>query len=581
MRGEYLKTIEIRLKIMGGFVLIIGACLFFRMFDIQILQHVHYLTMAQDQQRFDQVQIAQRGQVLVHDSNENNSTYYPLAMDVKSFAVWAVPNQIKDKQAVATKLSSVLQIDSKNIFSEINNNKMYIPPLKRGLDFDQADQIRNEGINGVLVIPEYNRDYPEGSLASQVLGFVNGQGKGQYGVEGYYNDELKGKDGSLVGEKDTLGRIINLLSQNNPQNGTSYVLTIDRSVQYFVEQKLAQAIQDYQADAGSVIVMDIKTGGIVAMANYPTFDSNNYQAQANSDPSLFMNPSIDSAFEPGSIFKPIVMSIAMDKGLVTPDTSSNFGASVNVQGYTIHTAEGKAFGNETMTQVLENSDNVGMVWVASQMANTDLYSYIKSFGFLSRTGIDLDSEVAGNAPPLKSWQDINRATIAFGQGIAVTPIELVSAYAAIANNGKYIYPHIVDKILYADGTSTQINKEEGQQIVSSEVADEMKQMLHSVVLNGTAKKASVPGFKVSAKTGTAQIAKPGGGYEDNDTKLGIYVHSAAGFAPTDNPEYAMLVKLDRPKTSKYAESTAVPLFGQISNFLLNFHYRTTPTEPIK
>ncbi|MFA6963470.1 MAG: penicillin-binding protein 2 [Patescibacteria group bacterium] len=581
MRGEYLKTVEGRLKFMGVFVLAIGGLLFWRMFDIQVLKHDHYLAMAQDQQRFEKVQTAQRGKILVHDSNVDDSVYYPLAMDVKSFAVWAVPRQIKEKDKVSTELASLLSIDGKELFSKIDNDKMYIPPLKRGLSFDDAAKVKAKAIGGILVIPEYSRNYPEGSLASQVLGFVNKEGEGKYGFEGHYNDELKGKEGNLVGEKDTIGRIISLLSQKEPQNGTSYVLSIDRSVQYFVEQKLAKAITDYQADSGTVVIMDVKTGGILAMASLPTFDPNNYQTQANTDTSLFMNPAIAGTFEPGSIFKPVIMSIAMDKGLVTPETEETFGESVEVQGFTIHTAEGKAFGKETMTQVLEHSDNVGMVWLTSKMANLDLYNSIKSFGFLDRTGIDLDSEVPGYTLPIKNWQDINRATVSFGQGIAVTPIELVSAYAAIANNGKYLVPHIVDRIVHPDGSFTQIGKEEGKQVISEQVSAQMKQMLYNVVINGTAKKAKVPGFKISAKTGTAQIAKPEGGYEDNDAKLGIFNHTAAGFAPSDNPEYAMLVKLTRPKTFQYAESTAVPLFGEISNFLLNFHYRTTPTEPIE
>ncbi|MCX6808638.1 MAG: penicillin-binding protein 2 [Candidatus Berkelbacteria bacterium] len=525
--------------------------------------------------------MAQRGQILVHDSVVDSTSYYPLAFDVKNFSVWIVPNHVKNKQKAADQLETLLSVPSKTIFDKINNEKMYIPALKKNLTLAEADAVMSENVEGVYVTPEYNRYYPENNLASQILGFVNSSGEGNYGFEGHYNNELKGKEGDVVGEKDTLGRMISLLEQRDPQNGTSYVLTIDRSVQYYVEKKLTQAITDYQAEAGTVIVMDIQTGGIVAMASSPNFNPNDYQTQAQTDPSLFMNPAIAGQFEPGSIFKPIIMSMAMDKGLVTPDTSSNFGESIEVQGYTIHTAEGKAFGQETMTQVLQNSDNVGMVWVGNKMSNADIYNYIKSYGFFDRTGIDLDSEVAGNAPPLKSWQDINRATISFGQGIAVTPIELLSSYAAIANNGKYIYPHVVDKIVYSDGTEKQVEKQEGQQIISQKTAEDMRQMLYEVVMKGTAKKAQVPGFKISAKTGTAQIAKAGGGYEDNEEKLGIYIHSAAGFAPTDHPKYAMIVKLTRPKTSKYAESTAVPLFGDISNFLLNYHYRVTPTEPIK
>lgn len=579
--NSYAKTIEGRVKSLAVFLVLLCFLLVFKMGNIQIFKHEHYLALAQNQQRFEQTQMAERGKIYVHDSASDPSSYYPLAFDVKKFAVWAVPNQIKKKDETAKALSDLLLLPEKDIFDKINNDKLYIPALKRGLTLDEAHLIQDKKIAGVYVTPEYSRYYPEETLASQVLGFVNSESDGKYGFEGHYDNELKGKEGNVTGEKDTLGRIINLLDQTDPQNGNSYVLTIDRSAQYFIEKKLTEAMEKYQAESGTVIAMDIKTGGILAMASTPTFDPNNYRDQAGKDSSLFMNPAISYLFEPGSIFKPLVMAAALDKGLVTPDTESVFESTVQVQGYTIHTAEDKAFGRESMTQVLQNSDNVGMVWVANLLGNGDLDKYIRAFGLLDRTGIDLDTESTGRVPDPKQWRDINRATISFGQGISVTPMELLSAYAAIANGGKYIYPHIVDKVIYDNGQEKSTGKEEGQQVISKTTADQMKEMLYNVVMNGTAKKAQVPGFRIAAKTGTAQIAKPEGGYEDNDTKLGIYNHSSAGFAPVDDPQFALLVKLTKPKTSHYAESTAVPLFGEISSFLLNYHYRLKPTEQIK
>ncbi len=558
-----------------------GLVLIGRMYDIQVIKHKHYIALAVDQQRFEKVEMPQRGKIYVHDSVANNSQYYPFAFDLKKYAVWAIPNQIVNKEEAASTLESLLGISKNDIFGKINNNKLYIPPLKRGLTYEEAEKIQEKSMAGIIVMPEYSRYYPEGTLASQVLGFVNSEGEGKYGFEGHYNDELKGKEGDTKGEKDTLGRIINLLEQKDPQNGTSYVLTINRSVQYFVEKALNDAISQYKAESGTIVIIDIKTGGVLAMASSPTFDPNAYTDQANKDSSLFMNPAISYLFEPGSIFKPLIMAAALDKGLIRPDTTQYFGESVNVQGYTIHTAEDKAFGDETMTEVLQNSDNVGMVWVGEQLGNEEMYKYIKSFNFLDKTGIDLVGEAPGQMPALKQWRDINRATISFGQGITVSPIEVVSAYATIANGGKYIYPHIVDKVLNHDGSESTIAKQEGVQVISNQTSDEVKQMLHNVVMNGTAKKAQVPGFKIAAKTGTAQIPDPNGsGYLNNDSKLGIYNHSAAGLAPVDNSQFAMLVKLTKPQTSKYAESTAVPLFGQIASYLLNYYYRVQPTEPI-
>lgn len=574
------KTTGTRLSTYGFIVLVLSFILIYRMFEIGVVQHGHYLALAESQQRFEKTEMASRGRILVHDSVSDPNAYYPLSFDVKSFAVWAVPNQIHDKQKTATDLSESLGIAKNIIFDSINNNKLYIPPIKRGLTLDQADAISNKKIAGIFVMPEYSRFYPEGSLASQLLGFVNSDGIGNYGVEGHYNSELTGKEGNVVGEKDTLGRMISMLSQTNPQNGTSYVLTIDRSVQYFVEQKLAQAITDYKADSGTVIVMDVKTGGVVAMANQPSFDPNNFKVQANTDPAKFVNPAITSLYEPGSVMKPLIVSAALDAGVITPDSQGVFGESVNVGGFTIHTAEHKAFGTENIAQILQHSDNVGMVWIGDKLGNDTEYKYVSKYGFLDKTGIDLDGEIAGRMPALKQWHDINRATISFGQGISVSPIQMVAAYCAVANNGKYVYPHVVDKIVYPDGTSKQIEKQEGEQVVSTTTASQVRDMLYSVVQTGNSVKAKVPGFKVGVKTGTAQIPTAGG-YLSSPDNLGVTIHTVMGMAPTDDPRFVMLVKLDKPKTALYAESDSAPLFGQIASFLLNFHYRAAPTEPIK
>lgn len=579
--SDYTKTIQKRLSFLGGVVVVSVAIIGWRMFQISIEEHSHYVALAESQQRFNQTEIAQRGKIYVHDSYSNPNSYYPLAFDVNRFNVWVVPNQVSNKEETANELSSLLGMPANDIFNLINNNKLYIPPVKKDLGLDDANKIKAKNITGVMVMPENARYYPEDTLASQVLGFVNADGDGQYGFEGYYNNELKGTAGNVKGEKDTLGRVIDLLEQQNPKNGTNYVLTIDRSVQYFVEKQLAQAITQYQADSGSVVVMDLQTGGILAMANAPSYDPNNYKDTAKNNPSLFTNPAISGLYEPGSIFKPIIMSSAIDTGVITADTTGTFDWHTFVQGYEIKTAERKAFGLENMTQVLQNSDNVAMVWVASLLGKDNEYKYIKAFNLFDKTGIDLDGEASGYAPNFKYWQDINRSTIAFGQGISVTPIELLCAYATIANKGIYVYPHLVDKIINQDGSETKAQKQEGQTVIKPQTAATMVSMLTNVVANGgsySRLRTATIGFPMVAKTGTAQIPQSGGGYLSNDSNLGIFEHSMAGFGPANDPRFVMLVKLDKPKTSLYAESTAEPLFGAISNYLLNNYYRLTPTQ---
>ncbi|HOX40835.1 MAG TPA: penicillin-binding protein 2 [bacterium] len=575
------KQGEFRLRSIAIFVAIASFVVLWKMVDVQLLNHDHYLALAQGQQRFEKTKMAERGKVYVHDSAVDPSVYYPLAFDVKKFAVWVVPSHIKDKEKMADNLSSLVGLDRKEIFDKINNDKLYIPPVKRGLNLDEANKIKAGDLAGVYVMPEYSRYYPEGPLASHLLGFVNNSGEGNYGVEGYYDDELRGREGNVKGEKDTLGRVINLLEEKDPQNGANYVLTVDRSAQYFIEKKLQEALVKYQAASGSVVVMDVKTGGIVAMASLPSYDPNTFREQASTNAGAFVNPVIAHLYEPGSIMKTINMAAALSEGVVTPETKESFSNYTVVDGYEIHTAEDKAFGEETMTQVLENSDNVAMVWLSEKMGKEKMYKYLKAFNFFDKTGIDLDTEVAGLTPALKTWRNINRATISFGQGISVTSLQMVAAYAAIANQGRYIYPHIIDKIVYPDGGERKIEKHEGEQVIKPESAIAMREMLYSVVKNGHSKRAAVPGFKIAAKTGTAQIPKPEGGYEESEDGLGIFNHTLAGFAPADDPQFALLVKLEKPKAARYAESTAAPLFGEISSFLLNYHYRLKPTEPIQ
>lgn len=573
---DYSRTTEGRLKLLGALVLLSTFVLVWRLFDLQVFQHGRYTAMAQGQQQFSKVEIAQRGKIYVHDSFVDSKSYYPLAFDVKKFSVWVVPNQVSKKETTAAELAPVIGVAKNQVLLLINNDKLYIPPVAKGLTLDVADQVKALGLNGVYVVPEYSRYYPEGMLAAHVLGFVNADGEGNYGFEGMYNDELTGTSGNVKGEKDTLGRVISLIEQKDPQDGTSFVLTIDRSVQYFTEKKLNEALQTYQAASGSVLIMDIKTGGIVAMASAPSYDPNNFRDYAKDNSGIFVNPAVGHLYEPGSIFKPLVMSAAIDQGLVSPETTGTFDWHTFVDSYEIKTAERKAFGLETMTQVLQNSDNVAMVWIAQQLGKDKEYSYVKNYHMFDKTGVDLSGEAIGYAPPFKQWKDINQATIAFGQGISVTPMEMLAAYATIANKGVYIKPHIVDKIILSDGTEKKVEKEETGRVISEETANKMAQMLYEVTEKGHSWRAKVPGYKISTKTGTAQIAKVGGGYEESEDGLGIYIHSLAGFAPTDDPRYAMIVKLDRPKSAKYAESTAAPLFGELSAFLLNYYYRLPP-----
>lgn len=550
---------------------IVGA----RLFQKQIIEGERYLAEAKSQQRFSSEQLAQRGKIFFHDSADDLSKSYAMAYDIKSFSVYVVPKNINDHADVAKKLAPFIGKSELEVFEKINCDKIYLPALKKGLDYDQADEIEKLGISGVYVLPEYKRYYPEGDFSSQILGFVDAEGNGKYGFEGFYDKELKGSSGKITGEKDTLGQIISLISQENPRDGTSYLLSIDRSVNFYMNSVIKKAIVEHQAESGLAVAIDVKTGSVIGMVSSPSFDPNKYSDYANNNQqSLFKNPVISNTYEPGSIFKPLIIAAGLDSGRINPESSGTFGASVQVQGFTINTAEKKAFGQENVGEILKNSDNVGMVWIGEQIGSQIMFDYIKKFGFAEKTGIDLAGEGVGIIQALKDWHDIGRATISFGQGISVTPLQVVMAYAAIANDGVMLRPKVVEKIINHNAEISKKEKVEVGRILSEKTVDDLTEMMIGVVEDGYGKKAGVPGFWVAGKTGTAQIANTDkAGYQE-----GVFIHSFAGFAPADNPKFALLVRLDKPKNARFAESSAAPAFGDIASYLLNYYYRLTPNR---
>lgn len=552
-------------------IFLFSMILMCKLFKVSVIDNSNYKVMAESQRIVKKQIYAKRGEILVNDLSDNK--YYKLATSEEKYSISVVPKNLSDKRQTANELASILELDENETFNTINNDKLYVPPLKRRVDLNIAEKIANLDITGVLILPEEVRVYPEDNLASHILGFVNNDNDGKYGVEGYYNDELKGHGGIVIGEKDALGDLISLDAANQAvQDGTDLVLTIEHNVQFMAEQKLRQSIEKYQADSGSIIIMDPKTGAILAMAGDKSFNPNKFNEVKQEDQNVFLNPTISNVWEPGSIVKPLVMAMALNDGKIEPDTEGVFSNMTVVQGYEIHTAQDKAFGRETMTQCLENSDNVCMVWIADKLGNEAMYNYFDSFGFNKKTGIELTGETTGSMLKLKDWRDINRATQSFGQGISSTPLQLLSAIAAIANNGKLTKPYIVDKMIKYNGEEIKITPKEVKEVISTEAAAKLKGMMVSVVERGHGKRAGVEGYSVAGKTGTAQVPNPQGGYYEDQ-----HVGSFAGFFPAENPQFAMLVKLDNPKNVEWAESSAAPTFGEMAKYLLTY-YEIPPTK---
>jgi len=415
------------------------------------------------------------------------------------------------------------------------------------------------------------RYYPEANLSSHIIGFLGFEGdekKGYNGIEGYFNEELSGQAGKVKAERDAKGNltIINNRVFENAKDGNDIILTIDHSIQFTVCQKLNAAVLRHGADGGSAIVIDPKNGAILAMCSFPDYDPNDYKNVENSN--IFNNPAIFDQYEPGSIFKAITMAAGLDQNKVSPDTTFNDTGSVKIANYTIENSDHKAHGMVTMANVLELSLNTGAIYVMRKIGPPIFENYLKNFGFGEKTGIELKTESKGDIRSLndKKNKELYSATASFGQGISVTPLQMVMAFGAVANGGILMKPYIVNKIIKPGGEEAITSSRQIRRVISERASMLLGGMLVNVVEKGHGKKAGVKGYYVAGKTGTAQIPKKDGrGYEEN-----AHIGSFAGFAPADDPAFAMIVRIDHPRDVEWAESSAAPLFGEIAEFILNY-----------
>ncbi len=548
--------------------------IFFRLFQIQVVKHDFYKALAREQHEFFEKTIPKRGRIFIKDKYSDK--LYPLAVNKELHLVYAVPKDIDDKEATAKKLSEILGMEEEDVFNIINKKNDSYEVIKNRVSDEVAKMIKNEKILGVAVAPQVIRYYPGGRLAANVVGFLGYKGDkraGQYGVEEYYNERLEGKMGFLEMEKDASGKWmpVGLKSVQPPRNGDDIVLTIDQTIQYISETVLRKAVEKYGADSGNLIVMDPKSGEIIAMAQYPTYDPNEYFKEK--DMSVFLNSNIHNVYEPGSVQKPITMAIGIDLGKISPATTYVDKGFVKVDGWTIHNADRKAHGEQTMTQVLEKSLNTGAVFVQQKIGKDYFYQYLKRFGLDELTGIEISGERKGNLSNLEVKSDINYATASYGQGISVTPLEMLSAISSFANDGKLMRPHIVSEFIHPDGTFEKVEPEVIRQVVSPKTANLISAMMVSVIENGHSKLARVEGYRFAGKTGTAQVPeKEERGYAKRKT-----IHTFIGFGPLPNPKFSILIKLDGPKNALYAADTTAAVFHDLASRLVDY-YNIPPTE---
>lgn len=510
---------------------------------------------------------SERGEIKTSDG-------FPIATNKLSFLVFANPKEVKDKKSTARILSSTLNVDLASVSASLALDRLWVP-VKSRVDSKTKEEIEKLDLKGVGFEQEYVRFYPEASMGAQLIGFVGkselGEDNGYFGLEGFYDRQLRGKSGVAVQIHDALGRpILSRINDNTSTiNGRSLILSIERPIQYIAEQKLKEGVEKYGASGGMVGVMNPKTGEIIAMASFPSFDQRNYSEYSEE---LYKNPFVTNVFEPGSTFKALIMASALDAKVVKPETKCPVcDGPVTIGEYQIKTWNNKYYKDTNMIDIIKHSDNTGMVFVAKTLGLEKMLHYFQRFGIGEITGIDLQGEVAVEIKPIEKWYPIDLATASFGQGISLTPMELLVAFASIANEGKRMEPHVVSQIQTPDGQIIPITPKILNQTVSPETAKVMTEMLVNAVDGGEAKWIKPKGYRVAGKTGTAQI--PIAGHYDASKTIASFV----GFAPADDPKFVMLVIIDRPTTSIYGAETAAPVFFEIAKNILTY-YKILPKE---
>jgi cell division protein FtsI/penicillin-binding protein 2 len=543
----------------GTLIIFFGALYFsliFQLYNLQFNKNAFYEAKAESQQVASGILQPNRGTVYLTDKNGNR---VPAILNKEFNLIYAVPKEVVDPGVAALNISKALGLPLPETQKKLNKTNDLYEVMKFKATQEEVDAIKNLNIRGIYIKKQVGRYYPLGTLASHVLGYVSPANeeekkeseyseKGRYGIEKQFNDALTGSMGKIKGD-----RIV------YPTDGRDITLTIDRNIQAQGEEIIKSLVEKWGAESGTVMVQEPKTGKILAMGNYPTFDPNNYQ---DAEMKNFINQAVQSVFEPGSVMKPITMSAGLDTGKITPDTAYNDTGSVTLNRYTIHNWDLKAYGRTTMTNVIEHSLNVGTVFAQRTMGKDIFKDYFfNRYSFGEPTGISLPGERDGNLAAMKEGKDVNFATAAYGQGIAITPLKMMAAIGAIANHGVMMKPLITE-----DEQPQEIKR-----VISEDTARKVTEMMVSAVYVN--KLAEIKNYQIAGKTGTAYVPRFGGkGYGED------VINSYEGYVPAYDPKFVVFIKLERPKGSPLAGQTVVPAFRDLTQFILNY-YNIAPDRP--
>ncbi|MDP3991864.1 MAG: penicillin-binding protein 2 [Candidatus Colwellbacteria bacterium] len=530
--------------LVGIFALLYGA-LGFRMYDLQLRQGEALSAKAASIHELAGKLTPKRGSVYFTDKDGGR---IPAGINKDYPSIYAIPKEVTDPQGAAGILAGITGKNESELVKILSKeDDPYEPLVKKATD-EQVALLKKYDLKGIYIGDEPARFYLLGRIASHLVGFTSivddafGLGAGQYGVESQYNKELTGRPGKTRGDRLLI----------KPKNGEDIYLTIDRNIQVQAESILSRLISQYGAVGGTVIVMEPKTGKVLAMLSKPDFDPNSY---GHYEINTFLNPSVQSVYEPGSIFKVITMSAGIDSGKITPDTTFVDPGSLTLNGKTIRNWDLKAYGKVTMTNVIEKSINTGAAFAERTTGHNIFHDYLVKFGFKESTGIDLPGEIVGSLRPLEEdVRDINYATASYGQGVSLTPIRLITAVAAIANGGVLMRPY----------TNAESQPKVVRRVISEETSRKVIGMMVSAV--DKAQIARIPGYNVAGKTGTGFVPNfSTGGYTDE------VINTYIGFAPAYDPQFIILIRLDKPAGGPLAGLTVVPAFRELAEFIINYY----------
>jgi cell division protein FtsI (penicillin-binding protein 3) len=544
----------------GAFVALLAVALG-RAFWLQAVNGDAYAAMAVQQHRETVIVPAGRGTIV--DRNGE-----PLAIGKPTTTIYANPRQVDRPRDVTLAAAKRLGVEPAVTYSALTDRSRGFVYLARKADPLRAEELEKLGFAGLGYYSEELRAYPQGPVAAQVLGFAGLDNKGLEGLERSLEKTLAGRPGSQTIVKDPLGRALDVVETKAETPGRGVRLTLDHQIQANAEVVLQDVVRRYGARAASAIVMDPHTGALLAMAVAPGFNANRF---ATTRADRRRNRAVTDTYEPGSTFKLVTVAAALEEGVVTPRTSFRLQPTIRVADRLIRESHSRGTERMSVRHIVEYSSNIGTITIAQRLGEGRLASWIDRFGFGTPTGIDFPGESPGFALPLDQWSGSTIGTVPIGHGIAVTPIQMARAYAAIANGGVLVRPHLVESI----GGRTVAAKKGRHRVVSREVSQQMLSMLRGVVLEGTGTEAAIPGYTVAGKTGTAAKIDANGRYSHSR-----YVASFVGLVPATKPRLVIMVMVDEPQGSIYGGDVAAPAFREIARFNLQ-HLEVPPDAPRK